>query len=45
VVDEIVVEGRELIQYFFSPGILIRVPSRRRTGIEPAHRLSPAHWF
>jgi hypothetical protein len=36
VVDEIVVEGRELItQYFFSPGVLIPFPSRRLTGIEP----------
>jgi hypothetical protein len=46
VVDKIVVEGRDHIRpYYFVPGVLIPFPSRRRTGIEPAGELSPAHRF
>ena len=46
VVDKIVVEGRDHIRpYYFVPGVLTPFPSRRRTGIEPACGLSPAHRF
>ena len=46
VVDPIVVEGRDHIRpYYFGPRALIPFPSRRRTGIEPACELSPAHRF
>ena len=46
VADKIVVEGRDHVRpYYFVPGVLIPFPSRRRTGIEPACELSPAHRF
>lgn len=46
VVDTIVVEGRDHIQpHYFVPGVLTVLPSRRRTGIEPAWELSPPHRF
>jgi hypothetical protein len=39
VIEEIVVESRASIQpYFVWPGVRMVEPSRRRTGIEPAHR-------
>jgi site-specific DNA recombinase len=46
VVDEIVVESRARIMPYYSlPAVRPLFPSRRRTGIEPACRLSPAHRF
>jgi len=45
-VDEIVVESRACIQpYFVAAGVRTLLPSRRRTGIEPAWELSPPHRF
>jgi hypothetical protein len=43
VVDRIDVEGRACIQpYFNAPGVRTRIGQRRRTGIEPARRGTPA---
>jgi site-specific DNA recombinase len=45
-VDSIAVESRRFVQPYFSVvGVRTPFPSRRRTGIEPASELSPAHWF
>ena len=46
VVDKIVVEGRDHIRpVVLRARVLLPFPSRRRTGIEPACELSPAHRF
>jgi site-specific DNA recombinase len=46
VVSRIIVESRASIQpYFDAPSVRTLEPSRRRTGIEPACQLSPAHRF
>jgi hypothetical protein len=46
VISEIAVESRASIQPFFiAPGVRIVLPQRRRTGIEPAGRVSSSHRF
>ncbi len=45
VVDSIVVESRSFVQpYYFLSTVRLVCNPRRRTGIEPASELSPAHW-
>ena len=46
IVASVVVHSRRYAEpSYFSPGVRVVSGQRRRTGIEPASELSPAHWF